>query len=169
MPPNCVCALAAIAAHVKKSFAESLNVNVFSFLNILSSASVRTNSTVAAEFRVSRRANSGSSPAQWAQLQARREPFNSWPRQGSSSSPARPDHIGVGPNLQSNWTGVERQASKADHSDLKVGRQSAGLSCCSNIRSEAPSSNCEKPRLASSVSLSVCPHVTSQLPLDGFS
>jgi hypothetical protein len=44
-----LCALAATKAHVRKSFTEPLNVNVFSFLNIVSSASVRTNSSVAAE------------------------------------------------------------------------------------------------------------------------
>lgn len=64
----CVRALAAITAHVKKSFTEPLNVNVFPFPNILSSASVRTNSAAALDFTVSRRANSGSSPTPWAQL-----------------------------------------------------------------------------------------------------
>jgi hypothetical protein len=58
-----LCALAAIKAHVKKPFAEPLNVNVCSFLNILSSALVRTNRTGAADCHVSRRANSSSSPA----------------------------------------------------------------------------------------------------------
>ena len=87
-----LCALAAIKAHVKKPFAEPLNVNVCSFLNILSSALVRTNRTGAAACHVSRRANSSSSPAPWAQLRARRQPFNSWTQAGISlfSRGARP-------------------------------------------------------------------------------
>ena len=94
-----------IKSRAKKSFTESLNVNVFSFLNILSSASVWTNSTAAAEFHVSRRTKSCSSPAPWAKLRDRRQATAV-----QRLDQVRPDQIVVGPSLQSNWTGVRQTA-----------------------------------------------------------